>query len=170
MGYLSRRKALTFSDKGLLLLVGDCPIMQRVLCKKDFGWMALWGLNREPLGSLWLMVSATWGEITWAEGLHDWGRRAVPIFNYTLAFASQLRKSTENVSQGCRVVGDYSLRRLGWIFMDSLGWSDEHQSASVTRGWFQSALGQHRCLPSCRNKGFCPSANFESKLSVSALM
>jgi hypothetical protein len=35
-----------------------------------------------------------------AEGLHDWGMRAVPLFSYTLAFALQLRKSTENLSQG----------------------------------------------------------------------
>jgi hypothetical protein len=43
--------------------------------------MAVWGLNPELLGSLWLMASATWGgEITSAEGLHDWGRRAVPLF------------------------------------------------------------------------------------------
>jgi hypothetical protein len=55
------------------------------------------------------MASATWGGgITSAEGLRDWGRRAVPLFNYTLAFALQLRKSTENLSQGSRVVGDYA--------------------------------------------------------------
>jgi hypothetical protein len=46
------------------------------------------------------MASATWGEITSAEGLHDWGRRAVPLLNYTLALALQLRKSTENLSPG----------------------------------------------------------------------
>jgi hypothetical protein len=39
-----------------------------------------------------------------AEGLHDWGMRAVPLFSYTLAFALQLRKSTENLSQGSRLV------------------------------------------------------------------
>jgi hypothetical protein len=55
--------------------------------KKDFGWMALWALNLEILGSLWLMASTTWGEITSAEGLHNWGRRAVPLLNYILAFA-----------------------------------------------------------------------------------
>jgi hypothetical protein len=79
-GYLSRRKAFNFSDKGLLLLVEDCPIRQCALCEKDLDWIALWGLNPEVLGLLWLMASATWGEITSAEGLHDWGRRAVPLF------------------------------------------------------------------------------------------
>jgi hypothetical protein len=64
------------------------------------------------------MASATWGGgITLAEGLHDWGRRAVLLLNYTLSFALQLRKSTESISQCSRVVGDYSLRRLS---MDAL--------------------------------------------------
>jgi hypothetical protein len=39
-----------------------------------------------------------------AEGLHDWGMRVVPLFSYTLAFALQLRKSTENLNQGSRLV------------------------------------------------------------------
>jgi hypothetical protein len=93
--------------------VGDWPITQRVLCKKDFGWISLWGLNPEMLWSLWLMASATWGEITSAEGLHDWRRRAVPLLNYTLTFALQLTKSMENLSHDSRVVRHYSLRRLG---------------------------------------------------------
>jgi hypothetical protein len=29
-----------------------------------------------------------------AVGLYDWGKRAMPLFNYTLAFALQLRKIT----------------------------------------------------------------------------
>jgi hypothetical protein len=134
-GFLSRQKALTFSNQVLLLLVGYYRIRQFVLCEKDFGWMALWELIPEVLGSLWLMASATWdGGITSAEGLHDWGRRAVPLFSYTLVFASTLRKNTENISQCSRVVGDYSLRRLDRLFRDSLGWPAEHQSTSVTRG------------------------------------
>jgi hypothetical protein len=52
------------------------------------------------------MASATWGEITSAEGLRDWWWRTVPLLNYTLEFVLQLRKSTENLSQVSRVVGD----------------------------------------------------------------
>jgi hypothetical protein len=74
------------------------------------------------------------GEIISIEGLHDWERRAVPLLNYSLAFALQLRKSTENLSQCHRVFGDYSLRRHGFHFRDSLGWPAEHQSTSLTRG------------------------------------
>jgi hypothetical protein len=58
-GFLSLRK--TFSNKGLLVLV-DYPFRQLVLYEKDFGWMALWELNPEVLGSLWPMASATWDE------------------------------------------------------------------------------------------------------------
>jgi hypothetical protein len=116
------------------------------------------------------MASATSGGINLAEDLHDWGRRAVPLLNYTLAFAFQLRKSTENLRHGSRVVGDCSLRQIGRFFRDSLDWPAERQSSSVTRGWLQSALGRQKCLPRCRAKGFPASANFESKLSVSALI
>jgi hypothetical protein len=44
----------------------------------------------------------------------------VPLLNYTLVFALQLRKSTENLSQGNRVVRHYSLRRLNCLFSGSL--------------------------------------------------
>jgi hypothetical protein len=60
-GFLSWRKALTFSNEGLLPLVGDYPIKQLVLSEKEFGWMALWKLNPEVLGLLSLMATATWG-------------------------------------------------------------------------------------------------------------
>jgi hypothetical protein len=43
-------------------------------------------------------------EIVLAKGLHEWGRQAVPLFNYALAFALQLRKSTEKLSQTSRIV------------------------------------------------------------------
>jgi hypothetical protein len=48
--------------------------------------MDVWELNTELLGSLWQKASATGGGggITLAEGLHDWGRLAVPLFNITL--------------------------------------------------------------------------------------
>jgi hypothetical protein len=127
--------------------------------------VAVWELSPEVLGSLCLMASATQGEITSAEGLRDWGRRPVPHLNYTLAFALQLRKCTENLSHGSRVVGDYSFRWLGCLFMEGHDWPAEYQSTSVTRGSHLSALGRHRCLSSCRTKGFPASANFISKLS-----
>jgi hypothetical protein len=42
------------------------------------------------------------------EGLHDWGRPIVPPFQIYLAFALQLRKCTENLSQVSRLELDIS--------------------------------------------------------------
>jgi hypothetical protein len=66
----------------------------------NYGWMDVWEFKPEGLGSLWRMASATWGGgIILAGGLYRWGRRAVPLLNYALEFALQLRKSTEDLSQ-----------------------------------------------------------------------
>jgi hypothetical protein len=46
------------------------------------------------------MASATWGEITSAEGLPSLGKAGRAPFDYTLSFVLQLRKSTKNLSQG----------------------------------------------------------------------
>jgi hypothetical protein len=62
---MSRLKALTCSDKGLLLLMGGCPIRKFVLYESNFGWMDFWELNPEGLGLLWLMASATSGGSFW---------------------------------------------------------------------------------------------------------
>jgi hypothetical protein len=37
--------------------MGGYRIGQFVLYEKDFGWMALWDLDPEMLGSLWLKTS-----------------------------------------------------------------------------------------------------------------
>jgi hypothetical protein len=50
------------------------------------------------------------------------------FFGYTLAFALQLMKVTENLSQGSRV-GFHLLRQLGLLFRESLDWPAEHQSS-----------------------------------------
>jgi hypothetical protein len=120
-------------------------------------------------GSIWLITSAAGGGITLAEGLRDWGRRAVPLLNCTLALALQPRKSTENTSQCSRIVGKSLLRRLGCLLRDSLCWPAGLQVTTVSHG-LQSALGWRKSLSSCRTKGFPASANFESKLSASALL
>jgi hypothetical protein len=65
-------------------------------------------------------MSGSWTQrdvIALAEGLSDFGGESFwlkasmiggcwpcPVFSYTLAFALQLRKSTENLSQGSRLV------------------------------------------------------------------
>jgi hypothetical protein len=74
--------------------VGDYPIGKIILYPKDFDWMAFLGVEPRRVG------------VALAEGFCDlggslrlkasvMGRRAVPLFNYTLAFALQPKKSTE---------------------------------------------------------------------------
>jgi hypothetical protein len=75
------------------------------------------------------------GKITLAEGLHVWGRRAESLLNYTLAFALQLRKSTQNLSQGSRVVGDYSSKPklIQIIFKNSVCTAKKTQFFTITK-------------------------------------
>jgi hypothetical protein len=83
-----------------LLIVGDYPIRQLVLHPRILvGWF-FWELNSEMLVSLWLKASATWGGGSLRPKASVMGRRAMTLFDYALAFALQLRKSTENLRQG----------------------------------------------------------------------
>jgi hypothetical protein len=97
-----------------------------------------------------------------AEGLHDWWRQAMPLLNYTLAYALQLRKSTENLSQGSRAATGL-LVALTWLSFE--GRPRLVCCTSVHLG-YPGDFSRHKCPPSCRTKGFTASANFESKLSV----
>jgi hypothetical protein len=94
------------------------------------------------------------GGIILAEGLHECGKLANPLLNYTQEFALKLSKSMENFSQGSRVVSNHSLRRHGCLSRSSLDWPAEHQPFYVARGWLQSTFGRHKCLPCCRTKRF----------------
>jgi hypothetical protein len=62
-----------------------------------------------------------------AEGLHDWGMRAVPLFSYTLAFALQLRKSTENLTQGSKQeLTHYTGFYITQILLATVKWSGNY--------------------------------------------
>jgi hypothetical protein len=69
-------------------------------------------------------LTVTMGYVAYLRGV-----RAVPRLCYTLAFALQLRKITENLSQGIRNNGS--------------------GPASPLLGGSRSTLGQRKCLPSC---------------------
>jgi hypothetical protein len=99
------------------------------------------------------------GRLTLAEHLRNWERSDLPLFYYTLANFLQINRSTLILSSW--VVACNSLRRYGHHFRDSLGWPAENEATSVTRAWLRPALGQHKCLPVCRTKGFPTSPVFE---------
>jgi hypothetical protein len=87
--------------------------------KKNFGWMDVWGLNREGLGSLWLIASATLGESFWLKasmiGVGGYAR-----FELYPGICLTTEENHEK-TQDCEVVRHY-LCRLGRPFRDSLGW------------------------------------------------
>jgi hypothetical protein len=113
-----------------------CPL-RKELCLEGY-------LGVEPRG----MGSLGWRP-PW---LGEAGR--APFFNYTLVFALQLRKSTENLRPGNRLVLRHQLRRLGRLFRSALDWPAEVLSSSVASGWLEPALGRHKCHTGCRTKGF----------------
>jgi hypothetical protein len=130
--------------------------------------MAFWELNPEMLGSLWLTASATrrGRGIISGEGLHDWGRRAVPLSNYTLAFAIQLKKSTESLvrvaewletTRYADLVPFWATATAG---LPSISWprlpGGDFSQPSVGTGAFQVA----------GLRGSLHQVTFESKLSV----
>jgi hypothetical protein len=85
----------------MLALVGDDPNQQL-----SFVWMDVWELKQEK-PSLGLTPPAPLGgggeHFGWRPPRSDVGRPC-HLFIYTQAFALQLRKSTENLSQGSRAV------------------------------------------------------------------
>jgi hypothetical protein len=79
------------------------PVRQFDLYEKKFGWMS--GSWTQRMGSLWMKASATWGRaVILTEGLCHWGRQAVPLFQLYPGNFLQLRKSTENLSHGSRLI------------------------------------------------------------------
>jgi hypothetical protein len=57
------------------------------------------GVESREMGSLWFEGLYDFGdELFWLRASMTGGGRSCSIFNYALAFAFQLRKSTENLS------------------------------------------------------------------------
>jgi hypothetical protein len=86
-GFVVLAEGLDMFRLGLLTLAGIrtrqaiCPLRKEL-------WLA-GCLRVEPreMGSLWLRAWATFWGIILAEGLHDWGMRAVPLFMYWLVIS-----------------------------------------------------------------------------------
>jgi hypothetical protein len=56
----------------------DDPIRQFILHEKNFDWMNVCKLNPQGCGVILVEASATCSGIVLAEGLHDFGRWAMP--------------------------------------------------------------------------------------------
>ena len=93
----------------------------------------------------------------------------------TLAFKLQRRKITENFSQGNRIaLGCSAPNAIRLVHLaiagDGLDWPAAPCRPWLSRQATGSTLGQLKYLPSCRTRGFPASTNFQSKLSVRALL
>jgi hypothetical protein len=97
------------------------------------------------------MTSAILGEITFADGLHGWEKRAITTLNYTSEFALQLRKSRENLNQCSRVVTDCLLLQSGCFIGTAWAGLLNICSPRERRPW---ALGWNKGFPSFRSKLF----------------
>jgi hypothetical protein len=134
-GFLSWQKALICQTRGYccwweITPSANLPFMKRIFV----GWLSVsWSQNCWDHYGWWPLLLGK-GEITVAEGLHVWGRQAMPLLNFTLAFTLQLRKRMENLSWVIQVVKDCLLRQLGCLLRGSLDWPAEHQFTSVTHG------------------------------------
>lgn len=75
----------------------------------------------------------------------------MPLVNYTLIFALQLRESAENFCQGGRV--DCSLHRLGCLLRRGIGRLAEYRFNTVTRVVLLPTFGLHKCLQFAELRG-----------------
>jgi hypothetical protein len=82
------------------------------------------------------------GGITSAEGLRDGGGWTCPFSHYALAFALQVRKSTENLSQGSRAARGQLVAQT-WLSFEGLHrlscWTSDHKG--FTSDFSQPTVG-----------------------------
>jgi hypothetical protein len=116
------------------------------------GWFS-WELNTEVFGPSWLKASAIWeGSLRLKASVME--SRAVPLFS----LCPGIRLTTEE-KHGKHQSGQPSSQGTARCADLAVFWGTasagllEVRSPRLPR-WLQSALGRHRCLPSCRTKGF----------------
>jgi len=148
-----------------------CVALRLVMGGINFAWLAVWVPS--PDWPRFATFFRSLGEAT-APGGGEYGP-CPESASYTLAFALQLRKVTENLSQGSR-------KALGWsapnvirlvdlaIAGDRLDWPADPCRPWLSRQATGSTLGQRKYLPSYHTRGFPTSAKFGSKLAVRTLM
>jgi hypothetical protein len=79
-------KALHVQSRGCCYWWEDDPIIQLVLYKKKLSLDGCLGVEPRRVGIALADGFCELGKTMLAEGLHDWGRRAVPLLNFSLVF------------------------------------------------------------------------------------
>jgi hypothetical protein len=131
--------------------------------------MVFLGDWRRSVGIVFAEGLCDWGGITSAEGIRDGetGRAPFLIMPWHSPYNWGKGRNTSVSSAGQH--RDCSLRRLGCLLRDCLGWPAGRQITPVSR--LTSVSPRSAQLPSeLPYWGFPAWVNFESKLSISALM
>jgi hypothetical protein len=152
---MSWQKALTYYHCWIcfwwgMIQTSNCPLVEWM----PGSWIQSWTrFGWRPVRHLWVSLRLKASMIGC--------RRTVP-----LAFALQLRKCTENLSQ---VADQCCLLHVASIWPPcriGLDWPAVHPSSADDREGLQTALGRSRCFASWRTKGFRASVSFESLKTV----
>jgi len=125
----------------------------------NFGWLAAWIPSTERFCRI-LEKCDVFQALRWSR--RAWRRECGPCPEFvsnTLAFALQLRKITENLSQGNRMAlgcsAPNAIRLVDLaIACVGLDWPAVPYQACLSRQATGSTLGQLKNLPSCRTRGF----------------
>ena len=125
----------------------------------NFGWLAVWVPNPE-----WLYRILVLCDVCQAlrRSRRAWGGECGSCHDFasnTLAFALQLRKITENLSQGNRMaLGCSAPNTIRFVDLaiagDGLDWPAVPCCPWLSRQATGSTLGQLKYLSSCRTMGF----------------
>jgi hypothetical protein len=130
MGLLSWLKALTCLEYELLPLARRRTRQTIRLLRKELWLDGCLGVEPRQMESLWMNVSADWVGNHFGWG-HPWSGERVPLFNYTLAYALQLR-STEYLSQDSRLA--LLFISMGWDYVPELHCSSNNDMSMESHG------------------------------------
>ena len=140
----------------------------------NFGWSALWIPSPDWLCRI-IQRCDVWRALRWSRLGRGMRVQAVPRICIKYRGICVTTEENQGKPQGSR-------KALSWLALnairlvdlviagDGLDWPAVPCRPWLSRQATGSTLGQLKYLPSCRTRGFPTSGNFESNLSVRALM
>jgi hypothetical protein len=149
-GFLSSLKAVTFSDKGSLLLVGMLSHQAIRYLLKELWLRGCLGIEHRSVGIALAEGLHDLGGISFTEGFHDWELASRAPYKFYPGICRITEEKHGDPQSGWpSSVRSYSLCRLGRLLRGCLNWPADRHPSLVNRGRLQTALGRHKCLPSC---------------------
>ena len=149
-----------------------------------FGWLGVWVLSQDWLSRILevcdshtLQVCDISQELRWSHrssgnARRDMHRLWIVYTSICLTIEKKLRKTlVQDIRKAFCWTALYATRLVDLaIAGDGLDWFSGPCRPLLARQMKDSTVGQRKYLPICRTRGFPTSANFESKLSVRAVI